>query len=313
MRRILSATVFAVVAGASVAQQDPQYTQYMFDRLSINPGSAGLAGNMCATLLGRQQWTGFDGAPKTILFNFQMPIASISSGAGLSVYSDKLGQQTNTMLRLSYSYHMTVGVAKLGLGLYAGLTSRNLGSKWVAVDDVSLDDAIPDNGGSASGFDLGAGLFYQHPKFYLGLSSTQLPETKLAAVSIQNARHYYLQAGYDYAIKGDQNMLLKPSILIKSDAASTQFDLNLSFLYNRMVWLGVSYRMEDAIAPMIGYQYEAASGKSAFKIGYSYDVTTSELKNYSSGSHEVMLNYCFKIEPPVKIEIYRNPRFAPPL
>lgn len=313
MRRILSAALIAAVAGASMAQQDPQFTQFMFDRLSINPGSAGITGNMCATLLLRQQWTGFDGAPKTGLFNFQTPISKISSGVGLSVYFDDLGQEKTTIGRLSYSYHKTVGVAKLGIGLYAGLTSRSLGSKWIAVDDVSLDDAIPDNGASASGFDAGLGLFYEHPKFYIGLSSTQLPETKLDAVSIQNARHYYVQAGYRYKINDQETHQLLPNLLIKSDAASTQFDINLTYMYNKMVWLGVSYRMEDAVAPMIGYQYEAASGKSAFKIGYSYDVTTSELKNYSSGSHEVMLNYCFKIVPPVKIEIYRNPRIPPPM
>ncbi len=80
-------------------------------------------------------------------------------------------------------------------------------------------------------------------------------------------------------------------------------------MYNKMIWLGVGYRTEDAIAPIIGYQYQFPKGNSMLKIGYSYDVTTSELKNYSSGSHEIMLNYCFKIVKPKVIEIYGHPRF----
>jgi len=309
MRGIFTAAFCAVVAGASFAQQDPQFTQYMFDRLSVNPGSAGTAGNLCVTALLRQQWTGFDGAPKTGLFNFQSPLTKISSGVGLSVYLDNLGQQKTTAARLSYSYHRKFGPGTLGIGIYGGLTSRSLGNDWVAVDPVSTDDAIPDNGVSDAGFDLGAGLYYVSPTFYVGLSSTQLPETELKEVSIKNARHYYLMAGYDWAIGGNKKYVLQPGLLIKSDAASTQFDVNATFLYNNMVWLGVTYRTEDAVAPMIGYHYQFPNGKGALKLGYSYDVTTSELKNYSSGSHEVMLNYCFKIVKPEKREIYRNPRF----
>lgn len=309
MRGIITAALCAGVAGVSFAQQDPQFTQYMFDRLSVNPGSAGTAGNMCVTALMRQQWTGFEGAPKTGLFNFQMPISKISSGAGLSVYLDNLGQEKTTVGRLHYAYHRKLGAGTFGIGLYAGLTSRSLGSDWNAVDPVAEDDAIPDNGSSDSGFDLGAGLYYVSPTFYAGLSSTQLPETELKDVSIKNVRHYYIMAGYDWAIGGNKKYILQPSALVKTDAASTQLDLTATFLYNNMVWLGVSYRTEDAICPLIGYQYQFPNGKGALKLGYSYDVTTSELSNYSSGGHEVMLNYCFTIVKKPDLQIYRNVRF----
>lgn len=308
MRGIFTAVVCAGLVSTSFAQQDPQFTQYMFDRLSINPGVAGTSGNICATALLRQQWTGFDGAPKTGLINIHSPIDKISSGVGLSVYFDQLGQLKTNALRLHYSFHRKLGAGTLGIGVYGGLISRTLGSNWIAVDPVSDDAAIPDNGTSASGFDLGAGVYYVNPKFWLGLSSTQLPSTKLDAVSIQNARHYYAQAGYNWDIVPNK-WQLQPSILIKSDAASTQLDLNAMMLYNKTIWLGVTYRTEDAIAPLIGYQHEFSNGKGSIRLGYSYDLTTSELKNYSSGSHEVMLNYCFKIVKPVKREIYRNVRF----
>ncbi|MBL7962370.1 MAG: type IX secretion system membrane protein PorP/SprF [Flavobacteriales bacterium] len=291
------------------AQQDPQFTQYMFDRLSINSGVAGTNGNICATAILRQQWSGFEGAPKTALLNFHAPLTKISSGIGLTFTSDELGQQKNTIARLHYSFHRKVGVGTLGIGLYAGMSGRSLGNKWVSVDPVGDDNSIPDNGSSQSGFDMGAGLYYVSPTFYAGFSVTQLPETELKDVSIKNARHYYLLAGYDWAIGGDKKYVLQPSTLIKSDGTSTQLDLTANFLYNNMVWLGVSFRTEDAIAPMIGYQYSQPNGKGMLRLGYSYDVTTSELSNYSSGSHELMLNYCFKIEKKPDLQIYRNVRF----
>ena len=311
MRGIITAVACTVLASASFAQQDPQFTQYMFDRLSVNSGVAGTNGNICVSALLRQQWTGFDGAPKTGLINVHGPINSINSGIGLSVYFDKLGQENSTIARLHYAYHFHPGggVGTLGIGIYAGLSSRTLGNKWIAVDPVTDDNAIPDNGSSASGFDLGAGLYYTTPKLWAGISSTQLPETELKQVSIKNRRHYYIQAGYDWAIGGNSKYTLEPSVLIKSDGTSTQFDLSALFLYNKQVWLGVSYRTEDAIAPIIGYQYQFPKGTSVLKLGYSYDVTTSELKKYSSGSHELMLSYCFKIVKPQVIEIYHHPRF----
>ncbi len=310
MRGILTAAACAVVASVSYAQQDPQYTQYMFDRLSTNSGVAGTSGNICVGALLRQQWSGFDGAPKTGLINVQGPITSINSGVGLSVYFDKLGQEKSTIARLHYSYHFKPGggTGTLGVGVYAGLSSRALGNQWIAVDPVTQDDAIPDNGTSASGFDMGAGIYYVNQKLWAGLSSTQLPETELKNVSIKNKRHYYAQAGYKHDLNPDLSLL--PSLLIKSDGTSTQFDISALAMYKQMVWLGVSYRTEDAIAPIIGYQMATGKDKkSMFKIGYSYDVTTSELKNYSSGSHEIMLNYCFMIKKKEVIEIYGHPRF----
>lgn len=298
-------------AGLAYGQQDPQFTQYMFDRISVNSGVAGTSGNVCATALLRQQWSGFDGAPKTGLINVHGPINKINSGIGMSVYFDKLGQQNSTIARLHYAYHVKPGggLGTLGIGLYAGLSSRSLGNQWVAVDPVTDDAAIPDNGSSASGFDMGFGVYYTSPKLWAGISSTQLNEAELADVSIKNKRHYYVQAGYDLQLKNPKFML-QPSLLLKSDATSTQIDLNALFMYDKTVWLGVGYRTEDAIAPMIGYQVQMGKEKTGMlRIGYSYDVTTSELKNYSSGSHEIMLNYCFKIVKPKVIEIYGHPRF----
>jgi len=311
MRRILTAVCCGVVGGVSFAQQDPQFTQYMFDRLSINPGVAGTTGQICATALLRQQWTGFEGAPKTGLFNAHMPIKKISSGIGISVYLDELGQQKSTFARLSYSYHVkNVFNGTLGIGLYAGMGSHTLGRNWISHDPFVDDSSIPDNGASEGGFDLGAGLYYVGQNLWVGASVTHIPQTELKDVSIMMSRHYWLQAGYDYKIGGDETYILQPSALVKSDANSTQLDLTGTLLYNKTVWLGVTYRTEDAIAALIGYQM--AVGKQnpgMIRVGYSYDMTTSELKNYSSGSHEVMVNYCFNIVPRVFDFRYKHPRF----
>lgn len=308
MRGIITAAICAAVASASFAQQDPQFTQYMFDRLSINPAVAGTSGQLCGTLLLRQQWTGFDGAPKTALLNVQAPITRISSGIGLSVYLDQLGQQKSTMARFSYSFHRKVGPGKLGIGLMAGMMSHTLGNDWQATDGVPGDAAIPAAGNTDMGWDLAGGLYYVSPTLWAGISSTHLTEVELRNVSIQQRRHWFVQAGYDWKIKNDPKYVVQPSVLMKSDGTSTQFDITGTFLYNNMVWLGVSYRTEDAIAPLLGYQFKP-NAKSMLKIGYSYDVTTSQLKNYSSGSHEIMLNYCMTIVKPPDVERHRGVRF----
>lgn len=308
MRGIVTAAILVGVWGAASAQQDPQFSQYMFDRLSVNPAVAGTTGQLCGTAILRQQWTGFDGAPRTGLLNAHMPIKKISSGVGLSVYLDELGQQQSTFARLHYSFHRKVGGGTLGIGVYGGFGSHTLGNNWIARDPVANDNAIPGNGASDGGFDLGAGIYYTTEKFWAGISSTHLPETELTDVSIQMARHYFVQAGYNWAIGGDKKYVLQPSTLIKSDGTSTQIDLNALFLYNDQVWLGVGFRTEDAISPMIGYQLKP-NDNSMLRLGYSYDVTTSTLRNYSSGSHEVMVNYCVLLVKKPDLQIYKNVKF----
>lgn len=308
MRGIVTAICCTAIASASYAQQDPKFTQYMFDRLSINPGVAGTSGELCGTLMLRQQWTGFDGAPKTALLNAQGKISKISSGVGLSVFMDELGQQKSTYARLSYSFHRRLGPGTLGIGLAAGMMSHTLGNKWVATDGVTNDNAIPSNGVTDMGWDLAAGLYYVSPTLWAGISSTHLTEVELRNVSIQQRRHYFVQAGYNWKIQGNQKYVLQPSALVKTDGTSTQFDFTANFLYNNMVWLGVSYSTSDFIAPLIGYQFKPTA-KSLLRIGYSYDVTTSKLRNYSSGSHEIMLNFCTLLVKPPSVQRHSSVRF----
>lgn len=316
------ALVLALTAGVSAslsAQQEPQFTQFMYDRLSVNPAFAGTQDAICATLLGRQQWSGFAGQPNTALLNINGPIESIKSGVGLSVYVDELGPLSSTAIRLSYAYHLKLsGSTKLSLGAAVGLMNSTINPNNIAydfsTDGVNQgigtgvgDQLIPQFRETASAFDASFGAYVYNPKYYVGLSAIHLPAGNLDPLNVRLARHYYLMAGYNFDVT--PQLVVTPHVMAKTDLASTQLDANVTVMYENTFWVGMTYRLEDAVAPMAGYQYQMPNGKSTLRIGYSYDFTTSELNNYSSGSHELMLSFCYKLEKPLPKRVYKNPRF----
>ncbi len=307
MRKSITTVVFIALISGGIrvsAQQDPQFSQNMFTRLSVNPALAGSNDAICATLLYRNQWTGFGGEPKTMLFNADMPIDAIRGGVGLSVYvADQLGAEKNLNARAAYAYQMDLGAGRLGIGIDLGYHQKSMdGSKFVFNDED--DRIIPLNSVSGGTFDLGLGLFYQTEKLYAGISTQHLTEgdIKYDNISTTLERHYYLMAGYSLDIS--PALILKPSTLVKTDAVSLQADFNANLLINNRFWLGGSYRLQDAIVLMAGMEIIPN-----LKLGYSYDMTTSEIKTYSSGTHEIMLGYCFKKAKIVKRQFHRNVRF----
>lgn len=315
MRKLLLSTVGLLIGVSAYTQQDYQFSQFMFDRLSINPGYAGIDNKICATGFFRQQWAGgFDGGnPQTVLFNGHGPVKALRGGLGLNFYNDNIGFFNNTSLRGSYSYHLSgIGNGLLGIGVSVGFMNVSLKPNWISITPVDQDDAIPDGNESQMTYDLGLGLYYRTDVWYVGLSATHLTESDLKNLNVKNARHYYVIAGYDITI--NPQFMIRPSMRIESDATSTQLDFNVNGLYsitdNNGVWAGLSYRIKDAIVPMVGYQ-QAFRGKNPgmLRIGYSYDVTTSEIKNYSNGSHEIMVNYCFNIVPVPKVAKSKTVRF----
>ncbi len=320
MKKFLLFSVIALISGIKAnAQQEPQFTQFMYDRLSINPAFAGTQDAFCATILGRQQWSGFAGQPNTGLLNVNAPVEALRGGLGASIYLDEIGPLQSFAARLSYAYHMKLGGAtKLSLGLSLGVMNSTVNPNWVAFDydptgvlgNIGTginDNSIPQFRESASAIDASFGAYVWNPKFYAGLSAIHLPAGNLEPLNIRLARHYYFMAGYNFDIS--PQLTLTPHVLAKTDLASAQFDANVTVMYDNTVWVGVSYRLDDAIAPMAGYQYQFPNGKSTLRIGYSYDLTTSQLNTYSSGSHELMLSFCQKIEKPLPQRVYKNPRF----
>ena len=302
MKKVFT-TLFLATSLCTFAQQDPQFSQNMWNRLQPNPGFAGANGGICATLLGRMQWVGFDGAPNTYLLNVDGYVAAIRGGVGLSVMSDNIGVQKGIAAKISYAYKLNLGTGSLGIGADVGILMSSLdGLKLVPAQ--GNDNSIPTGNSSSVVPDFGLGLYYQIPqKLYFGISSTHLvPGTlKYDNVNYKVARHYYLMAGYTYNMS--QKLDLLPSVFIKTDGKATQFDVNLSVMYNQLIWLGASYRLQDAAVAMAGVQWKN------FRLGYSYDFNTSKLNSYNGGSHELMLGYCFKLEKPAITQKYKNVRF----
>lgn len=318
MKKLIISTAFLFAGFVATAQQDFQITQNMFNKLSINPGSAGHNGGICATFLTRSQWMGFDGRPQTHLFSADALLGS-KHGLGLTVFQDKLGIESSLIAKLAYSYHLMLGPGTLGIGLEVGMINKSFGDDFVAIDDYTQDPSIPNASTSAITFDAGLGLFYHiKDKMYVGISTLHLPQSELedaaaggsgevGALSYAQSRHYYIMAGYDWDVSGgSRKWVVKPSILAKTDAASTQLDVNALVLYNNLVWGGVSYRVQDAIAALAGVNIPQVPG---LKLGVSYDVTTSALGDHSSGSLEFMIKYCTDIVKPPKREVYHSVRF----
>jgi len=290
-----------------LAQQDPQFSQNMFTKLAVNPAYAGSSGAICGTLLYRNQWTGFGGEPKSFLFTGDALLEDIPLGVGLTVISDQLGFDKNLGIRAAVSYPIDLGSGKLNIGVDGGLYQKSMdGTKFIA--NQILDPNIPIANVSASSFDLGAGLYYYSQNLYVGASASHLTEGSLKYATLPGltttlnlARHYYFQAGYN--IELTQSLDLKPSVLAKTDAASTQLDVNAMLMVDKKYWAGLSYRLQDAMVIMIGIEVIPN-----LKVGYSYDLTLSDIKTYSSGTHEVMVGYCFKPIKRVVHSFHRNVR-----
>ena len=308
------ATLTLVNPFKSEAQQDYQVTHFMFDRLSINPAYAGINDQLCASGIFRNQWTGFDGAPRTGVINVHSPVEILRGGVGLTVFNDQLGAQNRSIARLAYSYHLNVLGGRLGIGVSAGMFNQSINNNiiWTTPDgtEASLDGSIPTAGASEMKPDFNFGLYYTTNNFYVGLSTTHVSEGQFSDLKMDIKRHYWFVAGYEYKGLMNGDLDLKPNILVKSELVSTQIDLNLIAEYRKMIWLGTTYRFQDAIAPMIGYIHDFKNeSESVLKIGYSYGITTSALRQFSTGTHEIALNYCMKIVKPQVVAKSKNPRF----
>lgn len=286
------------------AQQDPQYSHNMFTKLSVNPAHAGAYDAICGTLVYRNQWTGFgEGTPKTFALMAEMPVQSLRGGLGLTVVSDQLGYEKNLIARGAYAHKLDLGSGNLQLGLDVGYMQKSIDGEKFVYNDAN-DQSIPLGKVSGGTIDFGFGAYYYNEKLYAGLSASHLSESELKTdnVSTKLVRHYYFMAGYDWELSPD--ITLKPSLFAKNDGTILQADINTNVLLQNKFWLGATYRLQDAIVLLAGLEVT-----QNLKVGYSYDLTTSDIKNYSSGTHEVMINYCFRVKPNVVRQFHKNVRF----
>lgn len=312
MKRYLFLYLFMGINIFAYPQQDPLFSQVMFNQMAINPGYAGSNDMICATALNRQQWVGFEGAPSTTVFTVNAPfkLFKLTSGVGLSIQKDKAGFDDNMDFSLAYAYRMDVGPGKLGIGLDIGLFNKALEPKWVIPSSdyhvqPSGDPLIPENNESHIAFDMGFGIHYKTDELYLGISTTHLNEAK---IKFSNStpyltRHYYLIAGYHLPIN---NPLFEvtPSLFVYSDGKTSQLSINTNVLYNKKIWGGVTYRAGDAIVGMVGMELF-----NGVRVGYAYDFATSDIRKNSNGSHEFMLSYCFSLSIDRSPQRYKSVRF----
>lgn len=315
------------------AQNDQQFTQFMFNRLSFNPAYAGSSGSICASLLYRNQWLGlsldptYTGAeagttPTNYLFSFDTPVKPFHGGIGLNLMHETIGYRTNTSLAFDYAFRMYWGPGNLAAAIEVDLlSSTRSGSLW-GKDDLpgtpggtpgSSSDPLLNGADSASDFlfDLSTGLYYQVPgQYYFGISVKNLLGTTSTKLNYQLARTLYLMGGYDYTLPFNPSFKLKPSFLLKTaNFANYQCDVACLLDYRNTLWGGLSYRFRDAVALWGGVNFWK------FQFGAAYDFTTSRMGGFkpgrSWGSVELYLRFCVKIvRNPKDPTVYQNTRYT---
>ena len=271
------------------AQQDPQYTQYMYNTMSVNAGYAGQRDVLSITGLYRTQWVGIDGAPETLTFGIHSPLRNERIGLGLNIVSDRLGPAEETSIDANLSYSIPIdasGDIEMSFGLKGGL--HILDTDWTKGTFTSGDVVFNDNLNLISPT-LGVGLYLHSQKWYLGLSVPNILDTDHYddfEESIATERlHYFLIGGYVFNL--NDNTKLKPTFFVKAvSGAPLIADLSVNALFNDKFTLGLAYRWDDSISGLLGFQVNPK-----IFLGYAYDATTTGLNNYNSGTHEIMLRF----------------------
>ncbi len=280
-----------------------------------NPAYAGMREGICINGLMRQQWAGFkdyyngeNAAPQDYLITIDSPIKLLHGGLGGAIIQDKATYNwSDISLLLSYSFHAELSIGTLGIGLGAVLKNRSIdGSKFRAVDET--DDVLLKSQQSDMRFDANLGFFFQSiNNYYVGVSFTNLLNSRYVKLDTQgeghitNDRTIYLIGGYKYILPGDPRFEIEPSLLIQSDFISTQYNISATVNYNTKFWGGLNYRYQESVGIMVGLRFKD------FRLGYGYDVNTKKLG--VPGSHEVSLNYCFKIKADRSKTSYKNTRY----
>ena len=319
MKKILLSIFLTATAGWAFAQQDPQFTQFFRTKLNYNSAFAGSGDprDICAGLIFRSQWLGFGSgekgqSPQTIAGDIHSNFWGGKIGVGLNILSDQQGFETTLIPTLSLAYHHTLPNGhKLSGGVGIGLIQKSLdGSKLKAQDPN--DPLIPKDMVTGNALDFNFGVYYQIPNIsvfenvYGGLSATHLNQATVqyGNVKYTAAMHYYLMMGGVYQL--NSNFTLEPNIFVKN-AVKTSLDINVMTTYNGKIQGGLTYRNIDAIAILAGYKFQPK-----LQALISYDLTTSRLSQFSNGTVEASLRYCFGMkttERPPSIRPIYTPRF----
>lgn len=283
-----------------VAQQLPQFTQYMYNTISINPAYAGSRETLSVVGLHRSQWVGLEGGPTTQTLSVHSPLRNEKIGLGLSFINDELGFQNFSYLYGDFSYTIRVSEnSQLAFGMKAGFTSYSLDA------DFRLSES---NDPVIFGYqdrwkpNIGTGVYWHSNRWYLGLSAPRILNTDYSGdEEFQSLERisYYFTGGYVFDLS--ENTKLKPAMLLKAtNGAPLSFDLTANFLFYEKFWVGGSYRINE-LAQAIGAIADFQVSKQ-LRIGYAYEYPLSELSAYTSGTHEVLLMF----------EIFKSKRIKSP-
>jgi len=310
---IIFCLLLAGTAQIANAQQDPQFTQYMFNNIYLTPAAAGIDGVTKFTAMHRSQWLGYqstfdDGsAPTTQIITFNTPIHKLKSGFGAYVMRDQQGPQNNLEVQAMYAYHLGIKDSKLSFGLKLGMFSQGINGKYYRYIQ-SGDNLIEEGKESQIRPDVGAGVMLRSEKYYVGVGFNHLTKAKFdfGQDSTRGAlqTHMNITAGYFYDVNFD--LQIQPTVLIKSDFNQFSFDLGVIATLRNTMWAGLSFRQSEAANLLLGYSF--LKDKS-LKLGYSIDFIVKDAQAKENFSHELMLTY----ELPVAVgggkKIVRTPRY----
>jgi type IX secretion system PorP/SprF family membrane protein len=292
MKKLIIAILFFLVVETSYGQQQVMFTQYMFNGLALNPAYAGMHDGLSSSILWREQWTGFEGAPSTQTMTLHGPLKNSPAALGMMIIRDKIGLTEQLGGYLSASYRILLNKkTQLSFGLQGSFTNykSELTDTFSGADPILISNSV-----NETKFNVGAGLLLHSDDYYIGFSSPQLLAQDFDSdnpnADAQLVRHYLLTFGKVFDLS--PSVKVKPNVLFKFvKGAPVQFDLNANFLLKEIVWLGVSYRSLESIDFLFQIQITPQ-----LQFGYSNDIATSkEIREVSNGSHEIMLNYIFKL------------------
>ncbi len=297
---ILIIVLFTSLSG--FAQQDALYSQYMFNKLTINAGYAGSREAFSADLVYRYQWVGIQGAPKTVSLSMHSPMRNEHLALGGYIYSDQIGPTVDQGALLTYAYRIILPKGKLSFGIQAGIKYNSIDWNMIKLEDPDFvfqgepkNKLIPD---------ANVGIYYYTNRMFAGISSKQLLQNEFGMVTVGGQktyskllRHFYGMAGV--AVPVSDMVIFRPSVLVKYvPNAPWQMDLNASFLFNDLFWLGMTYRTDGDLVFLTEIKINRK-----YRIGYSYDVNVKDRIHYNSGSHEIRLG--------IDLDLLKNRMYSP--
>lgn len=287
--------LLSVLFGSEIsAQQLPQYTQYMMNDFVLNPAIAGKGKDYwdCRSN-NRYQWQGITDAPRTYILSAQGPFKNRKMGIGGTLYSDIVGPTRRVGFNVAYSYHLKLNDEyNLNLGLSAGILQYSVDGHKLLLQDYS-DQILVNQYKSGLTPDFGAGAYLYSKKLFVSFSVPQFYEAEVKLAGLTHSTlsrikpHYYLLAGYQFDVGDD--FQIEPSVLVKYlKPTPLKVDVGVRGIYQKKLWLGFTYRTHDAVCALLGYMHD-----NWLMIGYSYDFTTTKLRQYSTGTHEITLGLRF--------------------